>query len=62
MKDKIKERVALYVWEIMHKKHDPILTNVFDAVIGAQDTRGREWCWTWQLNWESICLMVPNLG
>ena len=21
----------------MHKKHDPILTNVFDAVIGAHD-------------------------
>ena len=37
MKDKIKERVALYVWEIMHKKHDPSLTNVFDAVIGAHD-------------------------
>ena len=37
MKDRIKERVALYVWEIMHKKHDRILTNVFDAVIGARD-------------------------
>ena len=37
MKDRIKERVALYVWEIMHKKRDRILTNVFHAVIGAHD-------------------------
>ena len=31
MKDRIKERVALYVWGILHKKHDPILSNVFNA-------------------------------
>ena len=37
MKDRIKERVALYVWEITHKKRDRILSNVFDAVIGARD-------------------------
>ena len=37
MKDRIKERVALYVWEIIHKKRDRILSNVFDAVIGARD-------------------------
>jgi len=37
MQDRIKERVALYVWEIMHKKRNPILTNTFDAVIGACD-------------------------
>ena len=37
MRDRIKERVAVYVWEIMHKKRDPILSSIFDAVIGARD-------------------------
>ena len=37
MRDRIKERVAVYVWEIMHKKRDPILSSTFDAVIGARD-------------------------
>ena len=37
MKDRIKEHVALYVWEIIHKKRDHVLSNVFDAVIGARD-------------------------
>ena len=37
MKDRIKEHVALYVWEIILKKRDRILSNVFDAVIGARD-------------------------
>ena len=37
MRDRIKERVALYVWEIMHKKRDPILSSTFDPVIGARD-------------------------
>jgi len=37
MRDRIKERVALYVWDIMHKKQDPILSGTFDAVIGARD-------------------------
>ena len=32
MKDRIKERVAFYVWGILHKKRDPILSNVFKAV------------------------------
>ena len=39
VKDRVKEHVALYVREIMHKKHDKILTNVFDVVIGACDNQ-----------------------
>ena len=37
MRDSIKERVAVHVWEIMNKKRDPILSSTFDAVIGARD-------------------------
>jgi len=41
MKDRIRERVALYVWGILHKKCDPILTNVFDAATAAHDPWAR---------------------
>ena len=37
VKARVKECIALYVWEIMHEKRNPILTNVFDTVISAQD-------------------------
>ena len=41
MKDRIKELVAVYVWDILHKKRVPILTNVFDAVTAAHDPWAR---------------------
>jgi hypothetical protein len=41
MKDRIKERVTLYVWDILHKKCDPILSNVFDEVIAAHNPWAR---------------------
>ena len=41
MKDRIRERVALYVWGILHKKCDPILSSVFDAAIAAHDPWAR---------------------
>ena len=37
MKDRIKELVAVYVWDILHKRRVPILTNVFDVVTAAHD-------------------------
>ena len=39
MKDRVKKRIALYLWEMMRKKRLQILTNVFNAVIGARDER-----------------------
>jgi len=41
MKDRIRERVAVYVWDILHKKCDPILTSVFDAATAAHDPWAR---------------------
>ena len=37
MKERIRERVALYVWDILHKKCDPILSSVFDVATAAHD-------------------------
>ena len=39
VKDRVKKRIALYLWEMMRKKRLQILTNVFNAVIGARDER-----------------------
>ena len=33
--------VYVYVWDILHKKRDPILTNVFDAATSAHDPWAR---------------------
>ena len=41
IKDRIRERVALYVWGILHKKCDPILNQVFDAATAAHDPWAR---------------------
>ena len=41
MKDRIRERVAVCVWDTLHKKCDPILTNVFDAATAAHDPWAR---------------------
>lgn len=54
MNDRINERVALCVWEIMHKKHDPILTNLFYAVIRAHDLAAELGV--------NLFLIVRNLG